>query len=491
MKNEENLAGQAKVRISCSVEKQPGAELRDIPLLRENNLGKISRNQPLHLWRSLQFNSFSLIEHKGPIDFTIHFPQRVRCNCIEMTMGFIRTDGGWWTSLGVEYSDTNGDRWQPISELRIEPPYPFQDAKLNRKPFTTYLLQFPSVTADALRLKGDPGGVDRFVCLSQLAVFNRNFLSWNRDLLPRTPIPAVVETIPPDQTAGITESFGAATGLEPRIHYFNLYQEKLVRPAGEALNRDRNTYLANFLTKYLGYRWRYLGDEKTNVISESHREPTIRRCFHKTLANIIAPINVDNRTLAYLESFPYVIIEDEFELAYHRELADLYKIPWDIYRKHLEDTPQIPLKRLDAIRSLFSWAVDRFTAVARANLYKQRHIEDANSRRRPSYRSEIVERAVQYMRSNCEQSISMGDVAEHLRLTTPYFSSLFKKQTGRNPNSFFTDLKIERAKAYFIHTNFSILDVAVALNFSRRHFSRIFKQQTGFSPRDYISRVRN
>jgi len=490
MNEPDNLAREPDVKITCSIGGRSSSPDGTLDLLKNDNVSRLNQDHPLHFWRGFHFNSFSLKKPDRPVHFTIRFPRSVLCNCIEMTMGFIRIDGGWWTSLDVEYLDESSKRWRPAEDLEMDPSYPFQDEKLNRKPFTTYLLRFSAVQTKALRLVGRPGGVDEFVCLSQLAVFHRDFSLWDRTELPAPPIPHGVRLIPPDKTAAITDMFATATGLEPRIHYFDLFRESGYVTQQEIRRSRRNMYLANFLTKYLGYRWRYLGDEKIDVISESRFEPSIRRCFHGTLANLIAPIRVNNHTVCYLETFPYVVIEDEFDPALHSQLAGQYKIPWDIYRKRLECTPRMTLKKLESIRLLFPRAVELFTLVAYANRDSGPPTQDRHPNRGYEYRSEVIESAMRFMSRNLENIVSIGEVAGHLRLTTPYFSSLFKRQTGKTPSAFLAQLKIEKAKEYFIHTNFSVLDVAVTLNCSRRQLLRLFKQHTGYCPREYLQKIR-
>jgi transcriptional regulator GlxA family with amidase domain len=59
---------------------------------------------------------------------------------------------------------------------------------------------------------------------------------------------------------------------------------------------------------------------------------------------------------------------------------------------------------------------------------------------------------------------------------------VFRRHTGRSPNDFLIDLRLERAKEYLEHTEMSVMDVCIALGYTPSYFSRLFKRHTGQSP---------
>jgi hypothetical protein len=96
-------------------------------------------------------------------------------NCIEMTMGLPYRDGGWWTTLDLEYQSDQTDGWRPVDELMITPPYSFQDVRDNHRPYETHALTFRETTVRSVRLIGTPVGVAQFTALARIAAFQRDF----------------------------------------------------------------------------------------------------------------------------------------------------------------------------------------------------------------------------------------------------------------------------------------------------------------------------
>ncbi|MDA3835132.1 MAG: AraC family transcriptional regulator [Spirochaetales bacterium] len=99
-----------------------------------------------------------------------------------------------------------------------------------------------------------------------------------------------------------------------------------------------------------------------------------------------------------------------------------------------------------------------------------------------------LEKAIRYMQINVMNSITLEDIARHLRLTESYFIRLFKRRFQATPMKYYTKLKIEAASALLTETEFSVKEIAAKLNFySEFHFSRTFKHYTGMAPTVYRS----
>ena len=100
-----------------------------------------------------------------------------------------------------------------------------------------------------------------------------------------------------------------------------------------------------------------------------------------------------------------------------------------------------------------------------------------------------VKRAVEYIRYSymCE-SMSLTSAAAHVGLSPTYFSTLFKKETGRNFSDFLSEVRIEKAKELLSRTCMPINEVAYEVGFSDyRYFGQIFKKYTGMTPREFHS----
>lgn len=75
--------------------------------------------------------------------------------------GCVEENGGWFTSLDVEYRDEEG-RWKPVDDLLIYPPLPEGKERFNKPHFVEYLLAFKPVKTTAIRMIGKAGGVEHW-----------------------------------------------------------------------------------------------------------------------------------------------------------------------------------------------------------------------------------------------------------------------------------------------------------------------------------------
>ena len=87
-------------------------------------------------------------------------------------------DGGWWTSLAVQFSD-DGLAWKEAPDVEITPSYEFTDSRLGRSPFSRFDITFKPVRARSIRIYGTPGGIAGFTSIAELEVYGNQ----NRDAL--------------------------------------------------------------------------------------------------------------------------------------------------------------------------------------------------------------------------------------------------------------------------------------------------------------------
>ncbi len=71
--------------------------------------------------------------------------------------GAVEENGGWFTSLNVEYLDDGGN-WKPVQGLLVSPPLPPGRLPFNKPHFVEHLLAFRPVKTTAIRIIGDAGG---------------------------------------------------------------------------------------------------------------------------------------------------------------------------------------------------------------------------------------------------------------------------------------------------------------------------------------------
>ena len=121
---------------------------------------------------------YSIEDHGNPkLDFFgFEWSQPQRVGLLGYHTGAVEENGGWFTSLNVEYLDSDGN-WKPVDGLLISPPLAPGPLPFNKPHFVEYLLAFRPVTTMAIRIIGDAGGADHwrsgranFTSISELSV---------------------------------------------------------------------------------------------------------------------------------------------------------------------------------------------------------------------------------------------------------------------------------------------------------------------------------
>lgn len=96
-----------------------------------------------------------------------------------------------------------------------------------------------------------------------------------------------------------------------------------------------------------------------------------------------------------------------------------------------------------------------------------------------------VKSTLEFIETNKYNYISLNSASDHVRLTQPYLSSLFKKEIGQNLVSYIRNYKMELAKS-LLRDQLFVYEVAEKLGYQNsNYFARIFKKTTGISPDKY------
>lgn len=94
-----------------------------------------------------------------------------------------------------------------------------------------------------------------------------------------------------------------------------------------------------------------------------------------------------------------------------------------------------------------------------------------------------VEEAVDYMNRHYNSPIQIGEIADHVSLSRYYFTRLFRKETGRTPNEYLADVRVNAAKEMLTDKILSIAEIAERCGFTNTsHFTRFFREKTGKTP---------
>ena len=101
-------------------------------------------------------------------------------------------------------------------------------------------------------------------------------------------------------------------------------------------------------------------------------------------------------------------------------------------------------------------------------------------------RTDILEQVKQYVLQNVEKRITLRDAADHVCISAPYLSSLFKKEFNQSFVSFVNKTKIERACHMILEDKYRINEVAYGLGFENAYyFSKVFRRYMGESPTEW------
>lgn len=134
------------------------------------------------------------------------------------------------------------------------------------------------------------------------------------------------------------------------------------------------------------------------------------------------------------------------------------------------------LSRYEDMDSFFEW-LEKESLMLGAYFEKERMNKNKS----------IIEVAREYMQKKfAEPEISLEVVAAEIGLTTTYFSSLFKKETGETFVEYLTRLRLEEAMRMLEETDEKIYSVAEKTGYpDAGYFSYIFKKKYGISPIQY------
>jgi AraC-like DNA-binding protein len=493
---EENLAIQPDVRISASNPNPVGGGARH-PAALLNETARRLDGRPLAEFNQGQtYDTFHGRAASAAQDwYWIEFPGPTHFNCIELTMGWPYRDGGWWKSLDIQTCSGAGEAWRPVSNLHCTPEYNFTDSPVNRRPYETYLLSFDDTQAAAVRLIGTPGGLASFTSLARLALYHRDFSLWKPSRLPAPPLPDVFKYLSPPAISDMSESLIKLSGLQisfPLLEYYldeARYQRFWKRAQTSYLGKPSLYILLGDTVGWANYS--SLPSQRHKIATQIAPEPYVELLLNGSMAVAVAPIVVEDQLMASL-STEQAIVRDHVDWDWHRRYANEIGIPWQTYQAALERSPHMTLEQMEGIAEMMGMIANNIAHLAHRNQMLESELRKAQSAAGQAghFAGEIIDRAIDFMQENLEESVSMRDVARAVSLNPCYFSTLFSGQMGCTPSEFFGRLRVERAKEYLRHTSMSVMDICVALDYNPSYFNRLFKKMTGQTPGVYARQAR-
>ena len=107
--------------------------------------------------------------------------------------------------------------------------------------------------------------------------------------------------------------------------------------------------------------------------------------------------------------------------------------------------------------------------------------------RKRGYKEKVIGEIKEYIRSNLDKRLALGDVAAVFGFSPNYLSQLFARQAGCSFVEYITGEKVAAAKEMMAQGNNKVYEIAERLGFENAfYFSKVFKKVTGCSPREYI-----
>ncbi|MFI3169320.1 MAG: response regulator [Faecalibacterium sp.] len=97
-----------------------------------------------------------------------------------------------------------------------------------------------------------------------------------------------------------------------------------------------------------------------------------------------------------------------------------------------------------------------------------------------------VVKAVQYINDHYAENLSLDILAKYIHMNSFYFSTFFKKQTGKNFKDYLNQVRMNRAMELLMTTNKKSYEIADEVGFKDyRYFNEIFSRHYGKTPTVY------
>ena len=127
-------------------------------------------------------------------------------------------------------------------------------------------------------------------------------------------------------------------------------------------------------------------------------------------------------------------------------------------------------------KELTAWLLER-------SLSFRELLISARSRSTKSY----VKRAEEYIHSSfSDADLSLDYVCELLGVSNSYFSTVFKKETGKSFTAYLTDYRMEQASRMLVETGEKSYVIAKNVGYAdSNYFSYVFKRKFGVAPSQY------
>ena len=174
----------------------------------------------------------------------------------------------------------------------------------------------------------------------------------------------------------------------------------------------------------------------------------------------LKPFKYDGK-LVY-EVFGELVETLRFGMKYSREGRNLFLI--EDYKKQY--------RRIWDYDELFQWIK---SDLSRVHQVYMKNIQDEESK--------PIRDAKKYIHDNFNKHISLENVSEYIGFNAAYFSTLFKKETGKTYVAYLTEVRLDKAVELLNKTDDKTYVIAAKVGYQEQnYFSYVFKKRFGISP---------
>ena len=100
--------------------------------------------------------------------------------------------------------------------------------------------------------------------------------------------------------------------------------------------------------------------------------------------------------------------------------------------------------------------------------------------------SDILFKAVNYLRENLSEKLTLEDLAQHVGLSRSYLSAIIKSELGMSFTDYLSKMRIDRSQELLLDSSLSLAEIAGFVGYGdQSYFTKKFAQQTGMSPGQY------
>lgn len=253
------------------------------------------------------------------------------------------------------------------------------------------------------------------------------------------------------------------------IHYYN---HRICTPDWEIL--PRTSPFINFTYVVSGQAEFFIDDEKYTVRGGD------LICVQKGCKEF-ASVNSDNPMDCYcVNAFVYDFSGNEIPLPFHT--VTHIGIHDNIIASFQEMTAAWLLRgscyRLKA-RAIFMHILERCHQI----IYQHNY---------PKYKNKRIKMVLQYVIDHYAEPLSIEKMAKMTKLSTLYFGTLFKRETGQTFRQYLTTIRINQAENMLSSGMYNVSEAAAECGFSNVfYFSKVFKEHRGITPSEILKSNNN